>query len=515
MIYSSTAARIEEALPAPIRRKKNQIEYRISKLWSRAFMLLSKKRVVLLRRGVPLLVMLLAFLMGWYVPKLDSSGRTPFLLLAPLGIPVALITLHYIITRFEWSANIILFMAIFVPIKLPTGTASTIVDSLLFAFIFTGNWIAKMVLVDKRNTLLPSPVNTPFYGFAIITFVSLFWSIAFRDPLVSFKGNFPVVQGGSAIVNIMLPVTLFLVSNHINSMKQLHLMVIMMMIGGALGWVTRFGGLKPPQPLGINDGGLFTMWVAILGVSMMIFNKKLAWKWRITGLTIGLMLQFYRFLFNLAWLAGWFPGFLALGVILFRRSKLLVVVVAIGVMAFVVINADMLNAAMAEESEKSGETRAFAWQTNWRVTSKHLLLGSGQAAYINYYLTYFSNEGFQVQATHNTILDILAQNGFFGLFFVLWYFIALSLHNYKVCLRFEGRDDFSEALANACLAGTVSSGITMAFGDWMFPFAYTQTIAGYDYIVYSWLFMGTGLALDRLIPESEAPRVGLSIKDNL
>jgi hypothetical protein len=38
----------------------------------------------------------------------------------------------------------------------------------------------------------------------------------------------------------------------------------------------------------------------------------------------------------------------------------------------------------------------------------------------------------------------------------------------------------------------------MMFGDWLFPFAYTQTIAGFDYIVPTWLFMGVILVLDRM-----------------
>jgi hypothetical protein len=44
----------------------------------------------------------------------------------------------------------------------------------------------------------------------------------------------------------------------------------------------------------------------------------------------------------------------------------------------------------------------------------------------------------------------------------------------------------------------------MGFGDWLFPFAYTQTIAGFDFIVYSWLFMGTIPVLDYLTqPKNE------------
>jgi hypothetical protein len=48
----------------------------------------------------------------------------------------------------------------------------------------------------------------------------------------------------------------------------------------------------------------------------------------------------------------------------------------------------------------------------------------------------------------------------------------------------------------------------MGFGDWLFPFAYTQTIAGFDYAVYSWLFMGVVPLLDHLTKEHEG-NVGL------
>ncbi|MDM8532213.1 O-antigen ligase family protein [Anaerolineales bacterium HSG25] len=501
MIYSSIAARIEERLPVSVQRQKNQIEHQVATTWGWMTLHIRSKRPFLLRWGVPLLIILAAIGMGRMVVIMGQRGLNPYFLIAPLFIPFALIALSFIITRFEWSAVMILFAAIFIPIKIPTGTASTIVDSLLIAFIFTGNWIFKMLLVDRRITLRPSPINVPFFGFAIITFISMFWSLLYIDPLVHVKGNFIIVQAGAAIVNVMLPITLFLVSNHIDDMKQLHIMVILVLIGGALAWVTRFGGVKLPAPLGINDDGMFTMWVAVLGFSMAMYNKGLNWKSRIVCLIVGIMLQFSRFLINLSWLAGWLPGIIALAVLVFRRSKLLVFLVVIGAVLFIFVNLDTMQAALEEESTKSGDTRQFAWQVNWRITGKHLLFGTGQAAYLNYYESYFGD--LWVEATHNTIMDILAQNGFFGLFFVFWYCIALILYNYKLCLRLEGRNDFAEALANACFAGTVSSVITMAFGDWLFPFAYTQTIAGYDYIVYSWIFMGVGLAVDRLVREEE------------
>jgi hypothetical protein len=40
--------------------------------------------------------------------------------------------------------------------------------------------------------------------------------------------------------------------------------------------------------------------------------------------------------------------------------------------------------------------------------------------------------------------------------------------------------------------------LIMAFGDWLIPFAYTQSIAGFSYEVYSWIFIGTLPVIDQL-----------------
>jgi O-antigen ligase len=120
-------------------------------------------------------------------------------------------------------------------------------------------------------------------------------------------------------------------------------------------------------------------------------------------------------------------------------------------------------------------------------------------------MTYFPNEG---MATHSNYIDILAQIGIIGFVFYIWFFVVLAWEGYKLCLRLKGRGDFSEALACAALAGTISCIIAMGFGDWLFPFAYTQTIAGFDHAVYSWLFMGTILALKHIV-DKESTESGL------
>lgn len=48
-------------------------------------------------------------------------------------------------------------------------------------------------------------------------------------------------------------------------------------------------------------------------------------------------------------------------------------------------------------------------------------------------------------------------------------------------------------------SGWIAAQASMMLGDWVLPFAYNQTITGYKYTVYSWMFLGTLVALRPLI----------------
>ena len=132
---------------------------------------------------------------------------------------------------------------------------------------------------------------------------------------------------------------------------------------------------------------------------------------------------------------------------------------------------------------------------NWRVTDQHLLFGTGPAGYAAYYMSYFPTEA---MATHSNYLDIIAQTGVVGFVLCIWFFISLAWQGYRLVSRLKGRGDFIEGMANAVFAGTIACIVMMGFGDWLFPFAYTQTIAGFNYAVYNWIFMGTVLVINRM-----------------
>jgi len=110
-------------------------------------------------------------------------------------------------------------------------------------------------------------------------------------------------------------------------------------------------------------------------------------------------------------------------------------------------------------------------------------------------------------ATHSNYIDILSQTGILGMLFLLSIFGVLLVRGYKLSVQIKGSGNFTEAAINASFAGTIACLVIMAFGDWLFPFAYTQTIEGYSYAVYNWIFMG-------LIPFFDRAYTNSGLRDN-
>jgi O-antigen ligase len=108
-------------------------------------------------------------------------------------------------------------------------------------------------------------------------------------------------------------------------------------------------------------------------------------------------------------------------------------------------------------------------------------------------MTYFPN---LAMVTHNNYLDILSQVGLVGTFFFGWFLMAMFRVAWQASRRVRGASE--RGFAAAALGGCVGVLISMGLADWFIPFAYTQTIAGYSYTVYSWILLGAVLALVRI-----------------
>ena len=444
---------------------------------------------VLIRLGV--IPGLIIGLMG--IGFLASRIPPEFVLIAMAVPPVVLLAL----SRLEFGVLAIVLTAAFVRFSLPTGTQSRIVASLLMTMIFTALWLTRMLVVDKKLQLKPSRANMPLLSFVLVTFISYVWSNAFRDPLVMVWASWPFVQIGALVVMVLLPGAFFLASNCLTDLKWIKWLTVTFILIGIL----EILGDSLHLPLDfLQVRPMFPMWFICLAYSQVLFNRRIPTVLRLLLLAfVGAWL--YRVFFvQLTWLSAWLPTMLAVVAISFWRSRWLLVVLLVVALVYVGTNLDDLQAAYARESAESGVTRLNAYAHNWRVTGKHFLFGVGPAGYAAYYMSYFPGEA---MATHSNYLDVLSQTGIVGLLALLGFFLALALIAWGLLRQTRGRFDFTQAFGVGASAGLLGVIVAAGLGDWLLPFVYTQTIAGFDYAVYSWVLLGTMVSLHRLvIPEA-------------
>ena len=462
--------------------------------WSRSFVYRCRSKLI--RTGVIGGMVGVLTAMGYLVtrPEID-----PFFVLIAI---VALMGVFAVLWRIELGFIALLLSAVFVGFRLPTGTASEIVFSLLICGGLLGLWIVRMLVLDKRLALKSAPINVPLLAFIATVLVSLGWSRAYRDVFVHDIGS-PFVSVASAVVMMLLPATSLLVANLIDDVRWLRAMVWICLAEGFVSLIATLDvGLSRSINqllfqngfIWVNTHGLFSLWYLSFALALALFNRQLHWVWRAILFVYAAGWVYWGFFQRASWLSGWVPGFAAAAVIAFLRSKklflVLLIVIVIGAGGY------YWRTQFERESQVSGVTRWAAYEVNWRITSKHLLFGTGPAGYASYYMSYFPAEA---MASHSNYIDIVAQTGIVGAFFVLWFFGAQVWGGYGMCRELRGRGDFAESVVVAILAGSVGCVIAMALGDWIFPFAYTQGIVGFDLSMFSWFFLGLLWALRHIL----------------
>jgi hypothetical protein len=449
---------------------------------------------LLLRLGIIAAMLGAASLLGF----LMSGRNTSLVLMMLLGAFGLVAVLRHI----ELGIVAILLAGFFVRFRIPTGTASELVISLVIAVACIAIWIIRMMAVEKRLTLKPAPINLPLLAFMATIAVAWIWGRAFRDPLVHEAGH-PLVSVTAGLVIALLPACLLLTTNNIRSVRWLKLLVGILLMEGLIALAVDLGarfGVGSMRTINtlmatnglvrINTHGLLSMWCVAFAFAMALFNRRLHWALRTALLVYVGAWVYWGYFSRLIWVSGWVPAFVTIAVIAFLRSKrlftILLLVMVLGA------GRHYVQTALQGEMERSGETRWAAYQVNWRVTGKHLLFGTGPAGYASYYMSYFPTEA---MATHNNYIDIVAQTGIIGTVFVLWFFAVQVRGNNQLRRQLQGRGDFAQSFSVAVLGGTAGCLVAMALGDWLIPFAYTQGIVGFDLAVFSWLFMGSLWAL--------------------
>ncbi|MBC7227210.1 MAG: O-antigen ligase family protein [Thermoflexales bacterium] len=426
-------------------------------------------------------VILADLMLGYVALRL----RPDYLLAAVAAVPLLLIALR----RPESGILGLLLTAAFVRVTLPTGTQSRIVASLVLAALLVGLWLARN-LVEKRPLLKPSPVNRPLIAILVVSVVSYIWCLIFRDPLVIPSRNWPIVQIAALVVMMLLPGVLLLTADTVSDPRWMRV-IYWATVG--IGATLLFTKIVNVGNRFINTGGLFSLWFVSLIYGQILFNRELSGLHRLALVGLLALWLYDRFILNTRWLAGWVPPFLAIGLLTFLKSRKWFLVMLVIIAALLALEwRGFIQQVISGESAESGVTRLAAWVVNWRVTGRHILFGTGPAGYAIYYMSYFPHEA---MATHSNYIDILSQLGIVGLGVYLWLLGTLVALGLRAWRQERGKRSFTTGLAAGTLGGCAGVILAMATGDWLVPFVYTQTIAGFDHAVYSWLWLGIMVSL--------------------
>lgn len=424
--------------------------------------------------------------LGYVAPRLDAK----YVLVAALGVPAAVLLVHYM----ALGIPAMVLAALVVRFTLPTGTESRIVASLLVTAGMLGLWIVRMALVEHRLSLRPSRANAPLLAFVTVAIVSYVWSNAFRDPMVVAWRTWPLVQLGALAVLVLLPGAFWLTANLLPGRRWIEALAVIVIVAGVVSTVKDYAAF-PLDFLQVRP--LFPTWFAAVAAGQGLYNRRLPVPLRGFLLLLVAAHLYYLVFGVMSWVSAWLPTGLALMVVVALRSRPLLILMVVVALVIVAVNTDHLQAALAEEQETSLFTRMDAYVVNWRVTGKHILFGTGPAGYAVYYMSYFPE---MAMATHSNYLDIVSQTGILGLLAFLAFLVAMGRLAVDLGRDTRGRRDFAEGFSAAYAGGFIGMVVAAALGDWVLPFVYTQTIAGFDYALYTWVMLGAAQALLYVTP---------------
>jgi len=448
-------------------------------------------------RGSILLVLLAASVGIGLAAVRGNHVTIPLLILVAATAALGCLLL-YRVGRFE---NGILFIPLAAGLlnfaTLPTGTQSRIVASLIVAFALSGVWILQWVVGGQQQRLKPSRINAPVLAFIGLSLVSFVWSTLVRDPVLIVPASFTIVQLAALAVNISLPFLALMVSNKVlelDWLKRLNWIVIGL---GVLAVTSVLLQLPTQVMMANGTRGVFPAWIGALVCAQALFNEKLA-KWQ-RALLLALLaaILYYYFIKIPDWFSGWLPLGVALAVVVFRRSKKLFLAVLLVEAVFLVTHPAVISQNVIGQAQNKGDfERLDLWRNNLQLIEQHPLLGVGPAGYTPYYMTYHPQDA---RSTHNNYFDVLAQTGILGFAAFVWLLGSLLTLGRDNCRQLAHWRDFAEAFATATLAGGVAASVAMMLGDWVLPFAYNQTIAGFDNACLTWLLLGAAVSLHHIL----------------
>jgi hypothetical protein len=449
------------------------------------------------QRTVIISVLIMGLLLSTFTGALIAMDRM-YIALFPVVIILGIGGIIFASQRSLTIIRALPVIALAVPIALPTGTESKIPIVMALILMQCMLWIASMSFRGWR--LQPSPLNRPMLIFCVVMLLAFVWGFVWRDPILWIWNSFPMVQAASLICYFASIGAALLVGNFMTEERHLRWLMGCFVVFGALMVVKT--SLKIPLEF-LTVKGLWALWFVAPAWALAIGHPKLKWYWRATLVALVGWCMFEVMIRDSGWISGWAPSLVAIACItLFHSRKLFLAILPVILVALALNWGFFIQVFEADQKEGSAE-RVGLWEKNLSIVREHWLLGTGPAGYAVYNMTYFAEDA---RSTHNNYFDILAQFGTIG--FVVWWWLALAgiFEGWHLIQR--APPGFLRTLALAATGGWIAALVSMMLGDWVLPFAYNQTIGGFQYTVFSWLFLGSLISIRTILQREGLLYVG-------
>ncbi len=408
-----------------------------------------------------------------------------------IGGIAAITVLVFLYNHMEFGVFLLIITTTIAAPPIPRDITTT----LLLMIVLTLLWLFRLLLVERSfKSLRPTAVNRIVPLFAVAVIVSFIWSLLYADPQVRYLQNDKFLPRlVTALVMILSPVATLLFGNFLKDIRAIK-RVIWYFIGfGAVVVIAQLASFRPPSF--INIGGQLPVWVGLFALGQALFNHKLTRWQRLLLFLITAGWAFYQWDRGREWLSGWIPLFMGLGFLVLLRSRLLFALITVIGLVFVLSNTNLLGQLFEQENTVSGETRLEAGNLAIDIANEHFLFGTGPTGYF-FYMTVYVGGLFQL--SHNNYVDIYAQLGIFG--FLIWIILWLSI-GWSMWRTYQltSKEGFEGGLAASLLAVFLITLLIMMLGDWVIPFTYTNSMRGFSYTIWPWLWFGIGIALKEVV----------------
>lgn len=434
----------------------------------------------------------LAVLVGWHGSPVWLSGVA-----AILGATL-------LFTQPVLGLPVLAVIAYQVPLEIFVSESVSVNGVILLLPVLIGAWTLR-VMLRHGSGIHWSRTFAPLLALIAAALLSWLAGNANWDPFMPQSRNLLFVQFGQwAIITLSALAYFFAAQQNVESLKWL---VVVFVAFGILALVGRYGG--PLTAIGrpwINyyavSNGTFFVWMSALAGGQALFNHELGRGVRSALMLVAVSVPVLGFWQNTDWASSWLPPTLALAILVWLRSRFISLTVLVAGVIVVALFSGLLLAMYDWEFEREVSIggRFILWSSVLELALRSPWIGLGLTQYHQYFrfIPLLTDRGRWYQPnvnSHNMYIDLFAQLGILGLSVFFWAVAEIVALGWRLSKNLN--NDFSAAYVMSALAGFGAMLVGSAIVEWLIPFVYNVGFSGFRFSVFSWIFLGGLVVIER------------------